>query len=180
MSNLPLQLILCLLVLITRIEGQKCRLVMPSHTQRDTASTSSSTATPSTTAAFGYGIQPVRGVNLYVQPSPVNCVFLMLHQRGGWFVLEPWITPSIFQNTNNNDIIDEYTFGQMQDYNTALGVLTNHWQTWITEQDFIAIHNAGLSHVRYVNVYIYTPGLYIVFIPSFAQYTNRVLEYTTH
>ncbi|KAH7886065.1 glycoside hydrolase family 5 protein [Phlebopus sp. FC_14] len=80
---------------------------------------------------FPYGSQKVRGVNL-----------------GGWLVLEPWITPSIFDNTGNDAIVDEWTFGQYQDYNTALGVLQNHWDTWITESDFAAIAAAGLNHVR--------------------------------
>ncbi|KAJ7274414.1 glycoside hydrolase family 5 protein [Mycena haematopus] len=78
-----------------------------------------------------YGKTPIRGVNL-----------------GGWFVLEPWITPSIFQNTNNDAIVDEFTFGSMQDSATALSVLQNHWATWITEDDFAAIAAAGLNHVR--------------------------------
>jgi len=73
----------------------------------------------------------VRGVNL-----------------GGWLVLEPWITPSLFDNTGNDAIVDEWTFGQYQDYATALGVLQNHWNTWITESDFAAIAAAGLNHVR--------------------------------
>lgn len=44
---------------------------------------------------------------------------------------------------------DEYTFSLMQDYQTALGVLQQHW-TWITEEDFIEIAGAGLTHVRRV------------------------------
>ncbi|TDL25870.1 glycoside hydrolase [Rickenella mellea] len=80
---------------------------------------------------FNYGTDKIRGVNL-----------------GGWFVLEPWITPSIFENTNNDAIVDEYTFGQMQEFSVAQGVLTNHWATWITEDDFKAINAAGLNHVR--------------------------------
>lgn len=64
--------------------------------------------------------------------------------------MQPWITPSIFENTNNPDIIDEYTFGQLQDRNHALSVLQNHWETWITEDDFASIKDAGLNHVRYV------------------------------
>jgi aryl-phospho-beta-D-glucosidase BglC (GH1 family) len=83
------------------------------------------------TPGFPYGSQKVRGVNL-----------------GGWLVLEPWITPSVFDNTGNNAIIDEWTFGQYQDHNTALSALQNHWNTWITESDFVAIANAGLNHVR--------------------------------
>lgn len=34
---------------------------------------------------FGFGSEKIRGVNL-----------------GGWFVLEPWITPSIFEATPEN------------------------------------------------------------------------------
>ncbi|KAF8992505.1 exo-beta-1,3-glucanase [Cyathus striatus] len=80
---------------------------------------------------FPYGSQKVRGVNL-----------------GGWLVLEPWITPSIFDNTGDSRIIDEWTFGQYQDHDKALATLTHHWDTWITESDFADIAAAGLNHVR--------------------------------
>jgi len=83
------------------------------------------------TPGFAYGTDKVRGVNL-----------------GGWLVLEPWITPSIFDNTGNADIVDEWTFGSLQSKSTATSVLTNHWNTWITESDFEAIAAAGLNHVR--------------------------------
>ncbi|KAJ3489581.1 hypothetical protein NLI96_g2026 [Meripilus lineatus] len=82
-------------------------------------------------AGFPYGSQKVRGVNL-----------------GGWLVLEPWITPSLFDNTGNTNIVDEWTFGQLQDRNTARNTLVNHWNTWITQSDFAAIAGAGLNHVR--------------------------------
>ncbi|KIM70272.1 glycoside hydrolase family 5 protein [Scleroderma citrinum Foug A] len=91
-------------------------------------------ALPSTLSfnpGFPYGSQKVRGVNL-----------------GGWLVLEPWITPSLFDNTGNSGIVDEWTFCQYQNYNTAKNVLQNHWDTWITEDDFVAIADAGLNHVR--------------------------------
>ncbi|KAH9945165.1 glycoside hydrolase [Epithele typhae] len=123
---------------------QQCRLVLnaqlgdSSNPQAPLSATPTSSGPPSTSttslptlAPFKYGQDIVRGVNL-----------------GGWFVLEPWITPSIFEATNNGDIIDEYTFGGMQDYNHALDVLQTHWDTWITEDDFVAIKNAGLNHVR--------------------------------
>ncbi|KAF5385032.1 hypothetical protein D9615_001239 [Tricholomella constricta] len=83
------------------------------------------------TPGFPYGSQKVRGVNL-----------------GGWLVLEPWITPSLFDNTGDSRIVDEYTFGQYQDRTKALNTLKNHWDTWITEADFQAIAAAGLNHVR--------------------------------
>lgn len=78
-----------------------------------------------------YGSEKIRGVNI-----------------GGWLVLEPFITPSLFSNTGNDGIVDEYTFCQYQDYNTANNALVNHWNTWITEDDFRQIAAAGLNHVR--------------------------------
>ncbi|KII94290.1 glycoside hydrolase family 5 protein [Plicaturopsis crispa FD-325 SS-3] len=81
--------------------------------------------------SFPYGSQKVRGVNL-----------------GGWLVLEPWITPSLFEATGNNNIVDEYTFGQLQDHNKAYNALKSHWDSFITESDFAAIAAAGLNHVR--------------------------------
>jgi len=99
---------------------------------------------------FDYSTKKVIGVNL-----------------GGWFVLEPWITPSIFINTNNTDIVDEFTMGQKLDKDVAVSILTQHWQTWITEgarlhtnhmnalslttalsDDFVTMSKAGLTHVR--------------------------------
>ncbi|KAG8848435.1 exo-1,3-beta-glucanase [Tulasnella sp. 330] len=100
------------------------------------ASTSDTGLAPGTGATvirprFPYGSEKIRGVNL-----------------GGWFVLEPWINPSLFNDTGNPGIVDEYTFGLYQSYSQASGVLQNHWDTWITEGDFAAISQAGLNHVR--------------------------------
>ncbi|KZT59079.1 glycoside hydrolase family 5 protein [Calocera cornea HHB12733] len=89
------------------------------------------TSTPRNAGSFPYGSKPVRGVNL-----------------GGWLVLEPWITPSIFDNTGNDGIVDEYTLGQYSDYNTAVNTLRSHWSSWITQSDLQAIAAAGLNHVR--------------------------------
>ena len=43
--------------------------------------------------------------------------------------------------------MDEWTFGQYQNHNTALNTLRNHWNTWITESDFAAIAAAGLVNI---------------------------------
>ncbi|KAJ7284967.1 glycoside hydrolase family 5 protein [Mycena rebaudengoi] len=55
--------------------------------------------------------------------------------------MEPWITPSMFANTGNDAIVDETLL-------VALSALQTHWETWITEDDFVAIAAAGLNHVR--------------------------------
>ncbi|KIM31818.1 glycoside hydrolase family 5 protein [Serendipita vermifera MAFF 305830] len=83
------------------------------------------------TWGFPYGSTKVRGVNL-----------------GGWLVLEPWMTPTLFTTPNDVRIVDEYTFCQYQDYDVAHAALVNHWNTWITYDDFVKIKNAGLNHVR--------------------------------
>ena len=54
------------------------------------------------------------------------------------------IAPSLFENTGNEGIIDEWTFGKYQDYNTARIALVNHWETWIQEDDIAQI--AGTFH----------------------------------
>ncbi|KAI4528868.1 glycoside hydrolase family 5 protein [Schizophyllum commune Loenen D] len=80
---------------------------------------------------FNYGGTKVRGVNL-----------------GGWLVLEPWITPSLFDATGNDAIVDEYTFCAYQSRDVAASALYNHWNTFITEDDFAQMAAAGLNHVR--------------------------------
>jgi len=78
--------------------------------------------------SFDYSSQKVRGVN-----------------TGGWFVLEPWITPSIFEG---NNAVDEYTLTQQLGSDAAKSLLQNHWDSWITESDFQQMAKAGLNHVR--------------------------------
>ncbi|EPQ54092.1 glycoside hydrolase [Gloeophyllum trabeum ATCC 11539] len=116
---------------------------------------SSSTNGTATLQPFKYGQQPVRGVNI-----------------GGWLVLQPWITPSFFNATNNTDVVDEYTLGQLVDRDTALQMLQNHWETWITEQDFKDIAAAGLNHVRIPIGYWSVP-----ITPADTNYTTSVDPY---
>ena len=70
-------------------------------------------------------------------------IFLNLMRLLTHSCIKPWVTPSLFDNTGNPNIVDEWTFGQLQDRKTALDTLQNHWDTWITESDFAAIAAAG-------------------------------------
>lgn len=82
--------------------------------------------------SFDYDHSKVYGVNL-----------------GGWFVLEPWITPSLFAEwSTNQQAKDEYTYTQTLGKEEAFRRLSNHWKTWITRDDFAQIAKAGLNHVR--------------------------------
>lgn len=71
---------------------------------------------------------PVRGANL-----------------GGWLLLEPWITPSIFERFGGA-AIDEYTL--TQNVPEAEQVLRNHWDTWVSLGDFEKIAQNGFNLVR--------------------------------
>lgn len=126
---------------------QSQRLIKKRHQQHATSSVAmkrNNSQPPD--LRFAYGQEKVRGVNL-----------------GGWLVLEvrgvrgppleqkvltrrsyqPFITPSLFSETGNEAIVDELTFCQYQDYNTAHKKLVDHWDTWITQDDLVAIKAAG-------------------------------------
>jgi glucan 1,3-beta-glucosidase len=64
---------------------------------------------------------------------------------GGWFVLEPWITPSLFEG---NAAKDEWTLTQQLGKDAAKSKLQQHWDSWITQADFNKMASAGLNHVR--------------------------------
>jgi hypothetical protein len=57
----------------------------------------------------------------------------------GWF--QPWITPSIFENTGNDSIVDEYTLGTYQNNKTTIGIMQNHWDT-VCLHSGLAVHDA--------------------------------------
>lgn len=65
---------------------------------------------------------------------------------GGWLVAEPWITPSLFDNTRDSRVIDEYTLGRYR--KDACSRLARHWASFITESDFQQIAAANLNFVR--------------------------------
>lgn len=71
--------------------------------------------------------KPIRGVNL-----------------GGWFSLEPFITPSIFDSVGAPD---EWNVC-VKLGSRAAEVLEEHYATFYTEDDFRQIAAAGLDHVR--------------------------------
>ncbi|OTA99742.1 glycoside hydrolase family 5 protein [Hypoxylon sp. CI-4A] len=79
---------------------------------------------------FSFGSEKIRGVNL-----------------GGWLVLEPWITPSVFEATPDS-VVDEYTLNAILGVEEATNRLKQHWSTWITADDFREIALKGLNFVR--------------------------------
>ncbi|KAK6387148.1 glucan exo-1,3-beta-glucosidase [Exophiala oligosperma] len=85
-------------------------------------------ASPIDKRQFAYGSNPVRGVNI-----------------GGWLVLEPWITPSMFQPFGGS-VVDEYTL--CQNSGDAESILRSHWDSWVSLGDFQKIADNGFNMVR--------------------------------
>ncbi|MCJ1309786.1 exo-1,3-beta-glucanase [Agyrium rufum] len=78
--------------------------------------------------SFDFGSELVQGVNI-----------------GGWLVLEPWITPSIFQ-AQDGSVVDEWTLCANVD--NAADILKSHWDSWAALADFQRIKNSGFNTVR--------------------------------
>ncbi|KAF8914474.1 putative ectomycorrhiza-upregulated exo-beta-1,3-glucanase GH5 [Mucidula mucida] len=88
--------------------------------------------TPALNESWTYGKDRINGVGL-----------------GGWFVLEPFISPALFQKYP--DATDEWTLSEAMAADTAgggLNQLEEHYKTFIIEKDFAEIAGAGLNWVR--------------------------------
>ncbi|KAK0520535.1 hypothetical protein OC835_007179 [Tilletia horrida] len=97
----------------------------------DAISLPDSTATKATDSLDIVSDNKIRGVNL-----------------GGWLVPESFITPSLFAQTNNTAIVDEWTFSTLQPKKQAAALLQRHLDTFITERDLAQIASLGLNHIR--------------------------------
>ncbi|KDR69908.1 hypothetical protein GALMADRAFT_255764 [Galerina marginata CBS 339.88] len=88
--------------------------------------------TPPLNQSWDYGKDRIWGVNL-----------------GGWFVLEPFITPTLYQKYPG--ATDEWSLSTLMAQDTAnggLNQLEDHYKTFITEQDFAQMAGAGLNWIR--------------------------------
>ncbi|KAI1310712.1 glycoside hydrolase family 5 protein [Xylaria venustula] len=87
---------------------------------------------PALNKAWGdYATKPARGVSL-----------------GGWLSLEPFITPSLFDYDSRLGIIDEWTLCTYLGPKKTAETLEKHYATFVNEQTFQEISDAGLDHVR--------------------------------
>lgn len=82
---------------------------------------------------------------------------------GGWMVLEPWITPSLFYQFlgkgEGTTAFDTYTFCEVLGAKKANEQLRNHWETWVTEDIIkeMAISGTVNSLRLPVGDYMYIP-----------------------
>jgi glucan 1,3-beta-glucosidase len=81
---------------------------------------------------FDYGKMKIRGINV-----------------GGWLNIEPFITPSLFENFKTADgVIDEWTLTTRLGPSKSKDMLEKHYASFVTQQTFVDIRNAGFDHVR--------------------------------
>ncbi|KAJ7466553.1 hypothetical protein FB451DRAFT_414552 [Mycena latifolia] len=86
--------------------------------------------TPPLNETWDWGTDKIYGVNL-----------------GGWFVLEPFITPALFQAYPSAP--DEWTLAAlMRADGTLQATMEAHYEGFITEKDIAQIAGAGLNWVR--------------------------------
>ncbi|KAF8329059.1 exo-beta-1,3-glucanase [Amanita rubescens] len=88
--------------------------------------------TPPLNSTWTWGVDRIYGVNL-----------------GGWLVLEPFITPDIYQRYPT--AVDEWTLSVAMAADTAnggLNQLEQHYDTFISEEDIAEMAAAGLNFIR--------------------------------
>jgi len=70
---------------------------------------------------------------------------------GGWLVLEPWITPSLFYQflgSQNKIGMDMYSFCDILGPKEANRQLKKHWETWISEQEIQLLISNNINLLR--------------------------------
>ena len=81
---------------------------------------------------WNYGTMRFRGVNL-----------------GGWLSIEPFITPSLFEEFDSADgVVDEWTLSETLGPDQAKETLEQHYSAWVQESTFAEIQAAGFDHLR--------------------------------
>lgn len=82
---------------------------------------------------------------------------------GGWMVLEPWITPSLFYQFlgqgEGHVAFDTYTFCEVLGPEEANKQLRRHWETWVTEDIVQQLVDSGaVNSLRLpIGDYMYKP-----------------------
>lgn len=88
---------------------------------------------------------------------------------GGWLVLEPWLTPSLFYqflgaSQKWGDEAYKHVGLDSRTFCTALGdkeanrQLRNHWKTWVTEDQIRKLATSGVKYLRLpVGDWMYLP-----------------------
>jgi hypothetical protein len=103
---------------------------------------------------------------------------------GGWMVLEPWITPSLFYQFLGGDektaAFDMYTFCDRLGAKEANKQLRRHWDVWVTEDIIKELaESEAVNSLRLpVGDFMYKPyGPYKECVEGSLEYIDRLLDW---
>ncbi|KAJ1824502.1 hypothetical protein LPJ60_000714 [Coemansia sp. RSA 2675] len=106
----------------------------------------------------------VRGVNL-----------------GGLFVLEPWITPSLFsewEHLPQSPVVDEWSYCAVLGKPECMRRLNNHWATWVQESDISTLASLNINTLRIpIGYWALAPDLSEPYIQGQIPYLRRILDW---
>ncbi|KAJ1669628.1 hypothetical protein GGF38_002114, partial [Coemansia sp. RSA 25] len=106
----------------------------------------------------------VRGVNL-----------------GGLFVLEPWITPSLFREWERmpqSPVVDEWTYCAVLGKPECLRRLHAHWATWVQESDISTLASMHINTLRIpIGYWALAPALSEPYVQGQIPYLRRILDW---
>ena len=84
--------------------------------------------------------------------SKTHAVAMNGVNAGGWMVLEPWITPSLFyrflDKTGDDVGIDSYTFCKALGPDEGNKVMRAHWDAWYTEDMIKELSEKKIEIIR--------------------------------
>eukprot|EP00571_Detonula_confervacea_P005164 CAMPEP_0172326904 /NCGR_PEP_ID=MMETSP1058-20130122/57965_1 /TAXON_ID=83371 /ORGANISM="Detonula confervacea, Strain CCMP 353" /LENGTH=709 /DNA_ID=CAMNT_0013043807 /DNA_START=43 /DNA_END=2172 /DNA_ORIENTATION=- len=127
---------------------------------------SSSQTCDSDTHALPFNNQ-IRGVNL-----------------GGWMVLEPWITPSLFYQflggDENSVGMDHYSFCEVLGPKEGNEQLRRHWESWVTEDIVKELADSGAVNSLRVPVgdFMFEPyGPYVGCTDGAIDYLDQLMDW---
>ena len=101
---------------------------------------------------------------------------------GGWLVLEPWITPSLFQQfvtkPTAQQAVDEWTFCKRLGQQECKEQLQKHWNSWVTQADINKLASYGLTHIRIpVGHWAFSPDPYEPYVQGQAAYVEKAVDW---
>ncbi|KAI9504306.1 glycoside hydrolase superfamily [Coemansia spiralis] len=106
----------------------------------------------------------VRGVNL-----------------GGLFVLEPWITPSLFEewaHTPKSAVVDEWNYCAFLGKQECQRRLYQHWASWVQESDLSTLANININTIRIpIGYWALMPNLSEPYVQGQIPFLKNILSW---
>ncbi|KAF1977476.1 glycoside hydrolase [Bimuria novae-zelandiae CBS 107.79] len=98
---------------------------------------------------------------------------------GGWLVLEPFITPSIFleHSSDNWPVKDEWTLCEKIGREECKKALKAHWDSFVTLGDFKRIKKAGFNVIRIPVGYWSFMDIEWAYVDGAAPYLDKAIKW---